>query len=74
MNSKYQFYEVVEIDSNKLLLKEINGFEAAILGMAQNQDGIWSYAVTILEKEETWHVVEGDLRSTGKMMKREDFY
>ncbi len=74
MQALYKFYEVVMIVSNKPSLAEINGEEAAIMGMAENDDGQWCYAVNILNSDDGWDVMESDLQSTGRMMSREDFY
>lgn len=74
MRALYKFYEVVKIVSDRSALSEINGFEAAVLGMAENDDGKWCYAIHLLDSEEGWDVMEDELVSTGRMMSREDFY
>ncbi len=74
MNSKFKFYEVVEVASDRPALSEINSLKGAILGMAQNSSGCWNYSVQIFETEECWDVGESELIRTGKRMKREDFY
>ena len=74
MEALYKFYEVVKIVSGRPNLAEINGEEAAILGMAENDDGQWCYAVHILGSEEGWDIMESELQPTGCMMSREDFY
>ena len=74
MRPLYKFYEVVKVVSNRTDLVEINGFEAFVLGMAENNTGDWCYAVHMLESDEGWDVMENELVSTGKMMSREDFY
>jgi len=74
MQALYKFYEVVTIASNKPSLKEINGQEAAVMGMAENDNGQWCYAVNILDSDDGWDVMESDLQPTGRMMSREDFY
>ena len=70
----FQYYEVVKVVSENSTLREINGMTGAILGMAQNDNGEWSYGVQILETNENWDIRESDLVATGKLMKRGDFY
>ena len=74
MEPKFKFYEVVEIASKRKQLAQINGLSGAVLGMEKNCDGDWFYAISIFETQEGWDVMEKELNSTGKMMKREDFY
>ena len=74
MQALYKFYEVVKVVSSKPSLAEINGQEAAILGMAENDDSQWCYAIHILDSDEGWDVMENELAPTGRMMSREDFY
>jgi hypothetical protein len=74
MQALYKFYEVVKVVSSRPALSEINGQEAAILGIVQNDGGQWLYSVQILESEDGWDVVENELQPTGRMMAREDFY
>ncbi|QUJ69551.1 immunity protein 31 (plasmid) [Photobacterium sp. GJ3] len=74
MTSKFDYYEVVKVSSKRPELSEINGFDGAILGFAEDDDGIFWYAVDILTTGECWDVMENELISTGKMMSREDFY
>ena len=74
MNSKFSFYEVVQIKAGRPALQAIDGATGAVLGMAQNDDGSWVYSVHILDQEESWSVNESELLATGRFMKREDFY
>ncbi|WP_369601097.1 Imm31 family immunity protein [Hahella sp. SMD15-11] len=74
MQALYKFYEVVKVVSPKPTLSEINGQEAAILGMVQNDCGDWLYSVQMIESGEGWDVAENELKPTGRMMAREDFY
>ena len=74
MRALYKFYEVVKIVSNRPALSEINGLEAAVLGMAENDDGNWCYAVHLLDSGEGWDVMENELVSTDRIMSRADFY
>ncbi|KDM90416.1 Imm31 family immunity protein [Photobacterium galatheae] len=74
MKGKFNFYEVVKINSKRSELSDANGLECAILGMAENDDGIYWYSVSSLIGEFSWDLREDELVSTGKTMKREDFY
>jgi hypothetical protein len=62
------------VESERPMLSEISGLSGAILGMAENDDGDWVYAVHILDTDESWDVRESELTATGGFMKREDFY
>lgn len=73
-DNKFGFYEVVEICSDKKNLQSINGKLGTILGMTQNDDGPWGYAVTLDDAEEGWDIKEEVLISKGIFRKREDFY
>jgi hypothetical protein len=72
MKNKFTFYEVVVISSQKNVHKKINGKEGVIMGMAKNEDGEWGYAVDV--GDDGWDINEKYLKSTGKILKREDFY
>lgn len=74
MQAIYKFYEVVKVLSPRPTLSEVNGLEAAILGMVQNDSGGLLYSVQMIESGEGWDVSENDLEPTGRMMAREDFY
>lgn len=74
MQALYKFYDVVLINSDRKALAEINGQKGSILGMAENDQGDWSYSVHVLKTEECWDLMESELEATGESMKREDFY
>jgi hypothetical protein len=74
MSAKFSFYEVVEVRPERPALNEIAGLTGAILGMVENDDGNWVYAVHILDTDESWDIRESELVSTGKVMSRSDFY
>jgi hypothetical protein len=74
MNAKFSFYEVALIESSRPALQEVAHHHGAVLGMARNDDGVWVYAVHVLDQGEVWDVRESELRPTGRHMKREDFY
>jgi len=71
---QFDFYDVVRINSGRKALAEINGQNGSILGMAENDQGQWTYSVHMLETEESWSVMENELVATGDKMKRDDFY
>lgn len=75
MTSKFNFYDIVKVNTTKKHLKEINGCEGVIRGMAQNEEtGLWGYGVSIYNDNGiVWHVMEDDLRATGKKANPEDF-
>jgi Immunity protein 31 len=73
MEPKYQFYEVVRI-SKQVKHQHLVGLEGAVLGMSQNEQGQWGYAVTLYETGQCWDLSEEDLEPTGRMDKRETFY
>jgi hypothetical protein len=73
MASKYQFYEIVRV-SEQCVREQVAGLEGVILGMAQDEQGRWSYAVHLYELGESWHLFEDELEPTGRMSSREEFY
>lgn len=73
MAAKYNYYEVVEVISEKPENAEAVGLKGAILGMAE-EEGIWSYSVYLFDKNESWSFNESDLESTGQFKHKEDFY
>lgn len=74
MKAQYKFYEVVLVSSNRKELNEINNKKGAILGMAENSQNNWFYSVHIFDTEESWEVIESELKATGEIKTREDFY
>jgi hypothetical protein len=74
MQNRFDFYEVVRIESRKPRYQEIYGQEGVILGMSQAQDLSWGYAVQLLDSEDGWAIPEEELTSAGRSMKREDIY
>ncbi|WP_311568326.1 Imm31 family immunity protein [Photobacterium arenosum] len=74
MTAKFSFYEVVKIKTNRSEISEANGLECAIFGMAENDEGIYWYSVSSLTDDFSWDLCEDELISTGRVMKREDFY
>ncbi len=66
MKNKFDFYEIVKVNSTRLSLRKINGLEGVIRGMSQNEDtGQWGYAVDIFNDEFGWDIMEYELIATG---------
>lgn len=74
VQSKYQFYEIVRVSRNCTRFEQLVGQEGAIMGMAQNEQGKWSYSVHLYEMDEGWHPLEDELELTGRMSSHEDHY
>ena len=70
--SKFKYYEIVRIVSNDVDLSEIKESTGIILGMAQDDDGVWGYTVGF--DEEAWDLDEDELESTGKFSDRSAIY
>jgi len=73
MKPKFKFYEVVEILAHPSVRKELVGCFGAILGRSEGESG-WIYAISITGVKNATCISEEFLRSTGQVMKREDFY
>ncbi len=74
MPAKFQFYEVVKVVSDKPQLSEIWDLTGVIMGISENEEGYFGYAVSIFHVVESWFVMEEDLVSTGQYMRDEDFH
>ncbi|OOE71293.1 Imm31 family immunity protein [Salinivibrio sp. ML290] len=74
MQALYEFFEVVKITSSDSAFAEVKGQEAVILGMTPDDTGHWFYSVQITDTEEVWSLSENDIESTGKVLKKENFY
>jgi len=72
--SKFKFYEKVRISSTAPAKAKVNGELGAILGMAQGDDGKWSYAVSVYSTGTCWSCWENELVPTGEFDRRETFY
>jgi hypothetical protein len=73
-NPRFRFYEVVRIRDGVVDKPEIAGAEGAILGMARELNGDWSYGVYLYERGHVAHLSEDELEPTGRMDSRESFY
>jgi hypothetical protein len=72
--SKFKFYEKVRISSAAPAKAKVIGELGAVLGMAQGEDGRWSYAVSIYSTGISWSCWENELVPTGEFDRRETFY
>jgi|LakMenE01Jun11ns_1017448.scaffolds.fasta_scaffold7617136_1 hypothetical protein len=69
---KYDFYEIVKINSDKPSLGKVNGLFGVIRGISQSEENpeIFAYAVDVLTSTGTvkdgWFIFEEDLQPTGK--------
>ena len=72
--SKFKFYEKVRISSTAPGKSKVNGELGAVLGIAQGDDGKWSYAVSIYSTGICWSCWEDELVTTGEFDRRETFY
>jgi hypothetical protein len=72
--SKFKFYEKVRISSSAPGKAKVNGELGAVLGMAQGEDGRWSYAVSVYSTGRTCSCWENELVPTGEFDRRETFY
>jgi len=70
----FGWYEKVRIQSTDPAKTSIQGELGAIFGMAQGDDGMWSYAVFIYNSKIVWSCFEEELLGTGEIACRESFY
>jgi hypothetical protein len=71
--SPFAFYEVVVVQSSRPELREIAGERGVIMGMAE-EAGQWSYSVSIESSGISRSVGASDIKSTGEVRRREEFY
>jgi len=75
MKNKFDYYEIVKVESNDPELSKINGLEGAILGISKNDSTKQiAYSVHIFKFASSWFIFEKDLITTGKYSKKEDFH
>jgi hypothetical protein len=70
--SPFKFFEIVLL--NKTQDTRIFGLEGVVLGMAQGEDGQWSYAVHIYQNRTTYSCMADEMEATGRFDKYENFY
>jgi hypothetical protein len=71
---KFMFYEIVRISRPSPGLRQNADLEGAILGMSQDDQGRWYFAVHVYELNEVQTYPETALEPTGRMDRRESFY
>lgn len=74
MAAKFEFLEVVTASVDRVEITEVDGMEGTILGMAENDDGEWGYAVHFDAMGITYYLMEDEMLHTGKYRKQEEFY
>ena len=74
MKTRFHWYERVTVASNDSAKTTVNGKLGSILGMAQGDNGAWSYAVFIYDDRQVWTCSDGELVSTGEFDQRESFF
>lgn len=76
MKNRFNFYEVVVVNiSCDYNTEKLIGEEGVILGMSQDEDnGQWSYAVSMSSTGAVWSLYEQQLATTGKYCNRADIY
>ena len=74
LKPRFQFYEIVRVASSDPELTEIHVERGAILGVSENDNGTFGYAVFIYRDEICWDLAEGELEATGVFSRREEFY
>jgi hypothetical protein len=73
-DAKFDFYEKVRFISDDPAMSHLAGKLAAVLGRAQNDYGLWSYAIHVYGEPHCYSCAESELESTGEFARREDFY
>jgi hypothetical protein len=74
MKPKFDFYEVVTINTTNPKKSYLNGQRGAVLGKAENADGGHGYDIWIYKFNEVFSLDEEELLATGEFDKRESFY
>ncbi|MCS4433148.1 Imm31 family immunity protein [Aquiflexum gelatinilyticum] len=75
MKSRFNFYEIVKVKETIFTSNHgISGLKGAVLGMAEDENHKWGYAVHIYNLDEVWDLPEECLESTGEFTSREEFY
>jgi hypothetical protein len=64
--NKFEFFEIVKINENCKHNTSLVGLEGTVLGMAKDEQGIWSYAVSLDKLGKTYSLMESQLEPTGK--------
>lgn len=72
LNSLFELYEIVIVDSKEPKLSKINGEKAVIVTVMMSQKG-WYYTVCLLKTGICWCAYEFDLKSTGIKITEEEY-
>mgnify|MGYP002713067735 CR=1 FL=1 len=72
--SKFDFYEIVIVNTNNPKKSKLNGEKGAILGITENKDHLFFYAVHLYQDSITYSFDENELEKTGEFDCRESFY
>ena len=74
-NPRFVYFEVVEVQSTPETLRlGYAGSVGAVLGIGENGDGSYGYAVALDGREEAVDFAEEELAATGEHRSREDYY
>lgn len=75
MEAKFKFYEIVKIKPDSTIQVKVHNEIGIVTGRAQEDDGSWSYAVSIPKDNGLcWSFEEDQLESTGKYTTRDKMY
>ena len=72
--NRFSLYEKVRITSENAAIAPVRGELAAVLGMAQDGAGRWSYGVFVYRTGIVWSCQEEELAPTGDFDERASFY
>ena len=72
--NKFDFFEIVKVNSKYTRDTGIVGLEGTVLGMAENDDGVWGYAVHLDKFNRLWDFMEWQLEPTGRKDDPKKFY
>lgn len=67
---RFDFHEIVLVNYTELPPSS----RGCVLGLSEDEEGVYGYAVWVYAEEEVWMFEEEDIQSTGEFAKREDFY
>lgn len=71
---KLDFFEIVKINTTRNKEKKLNDMEGVVLAIGEENGEIDGYDVYVFQKEATYGFYPDELVSTGKKIKKEDFY
>lgn len=75
MPNRFDFYEVVVFKDSAPLPEKLKRTQGVIMGMAEDANGNWEYAVQIADDDnECWQLDEANLEATGKKLSRGEVY